>query len=157
VLFLLGLTTRAFAFAGDLEKPSLAFPEGFPESARTNIMAVLQRTDCKFIRGHFVNWFTSLGYGGDTVALNLFLAGLARCPGVVLSVRFQSDRASDDCAWLVSHSADKPREFTVHVNVKSTRIKVDELVIPQSKRPPLRDEPLPTPGSQQPHPQQTEN
>src|SRR5687767_10140719 len=109
ISYLLGavvLTTRAFGLASfDLKEPTLAFPQGFAESARTNIMAALQRSDCKFVGGSFINSFTSLKYGGDTLALNLFLEGLVKCPGVVLSVRFHSDRAPADCDWLVSHRA----------------------------------------------------
>ena len=82
-LFLLfGAATRVFGLAGELKEPGLAFPEGFSESARTNIMASLRRPDCTFLGGHFINSFTSLKYGGETLALNLFLEGLAKCPGV---------------------------------------------------------------------------
>ena len=35
-----GLTTRAFARAGDLTEPRVAFPVGFSEAARTNGPAV---------------------------------------------------------------------------------------------------------------------
>lgn len=47
LLLVFGLTIRAFAAAGNLTHPGLAFPEGFPESDRTNIMAALQRTNCE--------------------------------------------------------------------------------------------------------------
>lgn len=52
-------------------------------------------------------------------------------------MRFQTDRLSADCDWIVSHMANKPREFVVYVNLKSSQIKLDELVIPDSKGPPL--------------------
>ena len=137
-LFLVfGLAVRAFALAGELKEPGLAFPEGFSESARTNIMASLRRPDCKFLGGQFINLFTSLRYAGDTLALNLFLDGLVKCPGVALSVRFQKDPMPDDCDWLVSHVASKPGRIAVDVNLKSSRIKLDKLVIPESKGPPL--------------------
>jgi hypothetical protein len=138
-LFLVfALTTRALALASfDLKEPQLAFPAGFPESDRTNIMASLSRPDCKFVGGSFINSFTSLKYSGDTLALNLFLEGLVKRPGVVLAVRFHTDRTSDDCDWFVSHDAHKPREFSVHLNMKSSQIKLDDLVIPDSKGPPL--------------------
>jgi hypothetical protein len=120
LLCVFALTTCALALARfDLKEPQLAFPAGFPESDRTNIMASLSRPDCKFVGGSFVNSFTSLKYGGDTRALNLFLEGLVKIPGVVLSMRFHTERTPDDCDWHVSHMAGKPREFAVHVNLKS--------------------------------------
>ena len=140
LLFVFALTTHALAAARfDLKEPELAFPKGFPESARTNILAALRRSDCKFIGGSFINSFTSLKYGGNTLALNLFLKGLVKCRGVVLSVRFHTDRAPEDCDWTVAHMASNPAEITVHVNLKSSRINVDELVIPESKGPPLAE------------------
>ena len=138
LLFVFSLTTRALADADfDLKEPQLAFPHDFPESARANILASLRRPDCKFLGGSFINSFTSLKYGGDTLALNLFLEGLVKRPGVVLAVRFHTDRTSDNCDWFVSHMASNPCELTVHVNLKSLQIKVDGLVIPESKGPPL--------------------
>ena len=122
-----------------LNEPSLAIPEGFSESARTRIMASLRRADCKFIGGYALNMFTSLQYQGDTLALNHFLEGLAKCPGVALSVRFQRRGVPADCDWLVSHLAGKPGNFTVHVNLESSQIDLQDLVIPQSKGPPLSE------------------
>jgi hypothetical protein len=137
-LFLVsGLTTRAFARAGDLREPRVAFPVGFSESARTNILASLRRPGCKFLGGHYVNSSTTLRYAGDTQALNLFLEGLSECPGVTLGVRFAPDGAPGDCDWLVSHLAAMPGEFTVDVNTRSPRITVQSVTIPKSKGPPL--------------------
>lgn len=136
LLLVFGLASGAFALLGELKEPGVAFPEGFSEPARTHIMAALRQPDSKFLGGHFINSFTSLKYGGDTLALNLFLEGLAKCPGVSLSVRFQPDM---DCDWLVSHLADEPGRFTVHVNLKSSRIDLEKLVIPESKGPPLSE------------------
>ena len=132
----LGLTTRAFGLAGELAEPGLAFPEGFPESARTNIMAALRRSDCKFLSGGFINWITTLNYGGDTAALNRFLEGLAACPGIQLSVRFSSESTMAGCDWMIaSHSANAPYQLVVRVNLKSARIRLEELIIPESVGP----------------------
>ena len=139
LLLLFGAATRAFGLAGELKEPGLAFPEGFSEFARTNIMASLRRPDCTFLGGSFINSFTTLKYGGETLALNLFLEGLAKCPGVALSVLFQKDRIPDDCDWMVSHMAGEPGKLTVRVNLKSSRISLENLVIPESKGPPLSE------------------
>jgi hypothetical protein len=141
VLLVFGLATRAFALAGDLTEPSLAFPSDFPESARTNIMAALRQPDCRFLGGHFVNWITSLNYGGDTKALNLFLEGLAKCPGIRLSVRFSSESSMMGCDWMIaSHSSHEPYKIVVRVNLKSGQIKLEDLMIPDSGGPTLSEE-----------------
>lgn len=137
-LFLaLGLATHAFALAGELKDPGLAFPKDFPESARTNLTAALTRPDCTFLGGFFLNSFTSLKYRGETIPLNLFLEGLAKCPGVTLSIRFQTESVPADCDWMLAHNADEPGKFTVHINLKSTRINLEKLVIPEAKGPAL--------------------
>src|ERR1043166_1675164 len=87
VLFVFAFAACCLADAAfDLKEPQLAFPQGFPESLRPNILASLRRSDCKFVGGSFINSFTSLKYGGDTRALNLLLSGLVKCPGATLSV-----------------------------------------------------------------------
>ena len=140
-LFLVfGLAVRAFALAGELKEPGLAFPEGFSESARTNIMASLRRPDCKFLGGQFINSFTSLKYAGDTLALNLFLDGLAKCPGVTLSIRLDADRPDhEEGDWMVGHNAHQPSNLTMYVNLKSSKIKLGQLVIPDIKGPTLSE------------------
>jgi len=136
-LLALVLATRAFGLAGELNEPGLAFPQTFPESARTNITAALTRPDCTFLGGHFVNWYTTLKYNGETLALNLFLEGLVKCPGVTLAIRFQTDSIPIDCDWMVTHSADDPHRLTVHINQKSPRINLGKLFLPESKGPPI--------------------
>ena len=106
-LFLLTLTLATpsvFALAGQLNEPGVALPEHHPEAARKRIMAALNRADCKFLGGNFLNAFTTLRYAGDTKALNRFLDDLANCPGVTLSVSFVKSlpEAGD---WQVQHEA----------------------------------------------------
>src|SRR5437762_14197430 len=107
-LTLLLLTAKALAEYHTPTEPSLAFPNDFPEAARTNIVAALRRPDCKFLSGSALNSFTSFKYGGDTLALNLFLENLAKCRGVALGVRFSLESSMEDCDWLVTHMAGKP-------------------------------------------------
>jgi hypothetical protein len=137
LLLTLALATNAFALAGELREPGLAFPQTFPESARTNLTAALTRPDCTFLGGFFLNSFTNLRYQGETTALNLFLEGLVKCPGVTLSIRFQTDSTPADCDWMLAHTADQPHKLTVHINLKSSRINLEKLVLPESKGPAL--------------------
>ena len=134
LLFLLTFSNRAFAAYMELTEPTVAFPQGFPDSAKTNIFARLRRADCKFLGGSALNSSTSLRYSGDTIPLNLFMEGLATCPGLTLSVRFY-EGPDDSSDWHVTHIAHQPTQFVVRINLKSSRIKLDKLVIPDIKAP----------------------
>ena len=136
----LALVTRVLALAGDLSEPGIAFPASFPEPAKLRIMESLKHPDCKFLGGRFVNSFTSLDYSGETRGLNLFMEGLAKCPGVVLAVRFKQDGFAEGCDWMVAHMAGDPCQLTVHVNLKSPRLKLEDLVVPDAKGPPAAEE-----------------
>jgi hypothetical protein len=137
LLLLGGVTLPAFGLAGDLREPGLAFPGDFPDSARAAITAALRQPGAGFAGGRFINWTTTLRYGGDTQALNRFLDGLVKCPGVAVSVRFQARHLEADSEWTVSHSAEAPGDLTVHVNLQSGRVRLEDLAIPAAKGPPL--------------------
>jgi hypothetical protein len=127
----------AFALAGTLDSPSVAFSGDYPKDAQAQVMAALTRKDCKFLGGHFVNWFTTLRYGGDTKSLNLFLGDLVKCPGATVHVGFK--KLDDDCDWRVSHDAHS-NHFQVEVNLNSKQIKIEDLYIPEAKGPALKKE-----------------
>lgn len=144
LLLLGGVTLPAFGLAGDLREPGLAFPVDFPDSARAAITAALRQPGAGFAGGRFINWTTTLRYEGNTQALNRFLDGLVQCPGIAVSVRFQPRHGDTDCEWTVSHSAEEPGDVTVHVNLQSGRVRLEDLVIPAAKGPPLPLPPTPT-------------
>ncbi len=140
---IMGMVARVFGLAGTLDQPGVAFPTNIPEADRKEMMDSLKHPDCKYIGGNFINSFTSLRYGGDTKALNLFLSGLLKTPGTSVSVLFSKEVAVEGCDWMLSHSANQPRHFAVRVNLKSSHINLEELVIPEAKGPAseeLRDE-----------------
>jgi hypothetical protein len=132
---LFSLVSFAFALAGKLDSPGVAFMGGYPKDAQAKVMAVLTRADCKFLGGHFVNSFTSLRYQGETRALNLFLDDLVKCPGVTVQVGFK--KLDDECDWRVSHEA-YPNRFHVEVNLNSKRVKIEDVYIPEIKGPMLK-------------------
>lgn len=133
--------TNALGLAGDLKEPGVAFSQNYPDGARQQVMAALNRPDCKFLKGNFINWHTSLFYAGETKALNLLLADLAKCAGVTLTVLFTSDPvAAEPCDWVVSHDSMRIH-FAVRVNLKSDRIKLPDLTLPEVKGPPLPGQP----------------
>jgi hypothetical protein len=106
------------------------------------VSAALHRRDAKFLGGQFFGAFNqSMRYGGDTKALNGMLADLAACPGMILSIAF-STNFHQPADWTVSDSFGGTNfNFRVEVNVKSTRLRLDELVIPAVQGPPITAEP----------------
>ncbi len=104
---LLATAAQSFALTFELDRPGLAIPKDFPAATRTNLLAVLERPDCKFLGGTGFNSDTNLKYGGDTLALNRFLDALARCPGLTLSIRFYRYDESEKLDWVVDHSCDR--------------------------------------------------
>lgn len=77
-------------------------------------------------------------YKGDTKALNGMLTDLAKCPGVLLTIQFDN-KFSDPGDWSVSSQPGSTQFiFQVMVNLKSERIKLDELRVPEMNGPPLK-------------------
>lgn len=103
---------RVFARAGELGHPSLALPPGI--AGREALMKVLCDERFRFAGGFFVNASSKLRYNGDAASLNAFLARLAACEGVKLSVGFSTGEvelitgekaeAAQTAAWTLSHS-----------------------------------------------------
>lgn len=125
----------ALALAGTLRHPSISLAPTFPQEVRRQIMSALHHPDCKFIHGNYLNWFTTLHFGGDTKALNGFLAELVKCPGVSLQISFNQDlpMAGD---WTVQHGG-RNGAFTILINLKSKQISPAALEIPIVKGPPI--------------------
>ncbi len=137
---LIATATNAFALAGDLKEPGVALPQDYPKAAQVQVMAALKQPDCKFLKGSFINWHTTLLYAGETKALNQFLEALAKCPGITLHVSFTTDpvpRDDGQCDWFVSHDA-HANSFHVRVNLKSERVKLPDLYLPEVKGPALK-------------------
>ncbi len=130
----LGLAMPAWALAGKLDRPGVAFSAGYPAEAQKKVMAVLNRKDTKFVSGHFINSWTSLCYQGETRAASMFLEELAECPGATVSVSFKKLDAT--CDWRVGHDAHANR-FQVEFNLASPRMELEKLVIPPAKGPDL--------------------
>ena len=97
-------------------------------------MTALQRKDCKFLGGSFVNEHSYLRYAGDAGSLNLFIGDLVECPGVTVTVGFK--KLDDKCDWLVSHDADA-NSFQIQVNLNAKRIDLEKLILPATKGPRL--------------------
>jgi hypothetical protein len=139
-----GFVANALAGWRDLKEPGLGFPDSFPAAVQTQINAVLRRPDCKFLGGLSHNSGTVLRFEGETVPLNLFLESLAACPGITLSMRFNNpENANYD--WTVEQGdfdSNGPGGLCVRVNLKSPRIKIENLVVPDIKGPSLPEKNL---------------
>lgn len=131
-------TAIAAAWSGPLSTPAFSAPKDCPREVMNQVSAALNRRDAKFLGGQFFGAYNhSMRYGGDTKALNAMLTDLAACPGMILSVGF-STRFNEPADWTVSDSHGGTNfVFRVQVNLKSERLKLDELVIPAMTGPPL--------------------
>ncbi len=138
-LLVFGSAWGAWAMAGRLTSPNLAFPATFPESSRTNFLAALTAPEYKFLEGDFVNAVTRLRYGGETKGLNLFLRRLAQCPGVKILVSFAPPPLpGESYAWLVTHNAwGDADHLEVRINLRSPQIQLEELSLPEIHGAPL--------------------
>jgi hypothetical protein len=118
-----------------LSKPGVAFMQGYPVDAQAKVMTALTRPDLKFLDGHGLNSHTTLRYHADAPAVNRLLADLAACPGVSIQIRFV--RIDDDCDVRLSHLA-QTNNFQVEMNLKPSRIRVEDLELPTIKGPDLK-------------------
>ena len=145
---LFATATDALALAGELKEPGVALPQDYPKAAQEQVRAALNRPDCKFLKGSFINSHTSLLYAGDTKALNQFFDALAKCPGVTLHISFVATDTipGEPCDWHVSHDAHE-NSFHIRVNLKSERIKLPDLYLPSAKGPALPTQPTVPPQS----------
>ncbi len=138
--FLVGVigVASAAASSGPLSSPSFTAPKDCPPAVMQQVSAALNRCDAKFLGGQFFGRSSRfMRYGGDTKALNGMLADLAACPGMILSIAF-STNFHQPADWTVSDSFGGTNfNFRVQVNVKSTRLRLEELVIPAVQGPPL--------------------
>jgi hypothetical protein len=76
-----------------------------------------------------------LRYRCDTGGVTRLLADLANCPAVSIQVRFV--RIDDECDVRVNHLAQN-NNFQVEVNLKTGRIRVEDVELPSIKGPELK-------------------
>lgn len=126
--------SAALGAFGELEEPWVATAPGYSEENRAKVHAVLKRTDCTYLGGHWLNSHTALRYAGDTKALNLFMEALSQCPDVTLHVNFSrlvqtNDRTPD---WMVTQMAPS-NHLVIRINLASEAIDLERLYIPDIK------------------------
>jgi hypothetical protein len=126
-LFFLALTfpPEAHAAMGEIKTPKLIVKDQ-PETEAA-LEKVLQRPDAKYLKGHWLNRWSSLQYGGDTTALNMMVADLAQCPGLSVSLTFQ--KLNNEASWIVGQNANAAH-IQVTVNLSSPHIAVERISLP---------------------------
>ena len=132
LLVLTAISTLALARYQELDAPSLGTSKNFPDATYQKVKAVLERKDCKFLGGAALNAFTSLRYGGDTIALNKFVEALSLCPDVKVHVNFFRPQPGVECDWMVTHDA-HTNELVVRINLASEAVKMEDLYLPPVK------------------------
>ena len=129
-----GNLPRAHGATGELKTPSLIVKDQ-PETEKV-LQKILLRPDAKYLHGRWVNFWTSLQYGGDTTALNSFVAELSRCPGLTVSLSFQ--KLENDASWLVGQLCNDST-IQVTVNLRSPNIELERISLPNwTGRPPAK-------------------
>lgn len=126
-------TTLVFASYNTLDAPSLTMAKDYPDADYEKIKAVLERKNCKFLGGAQLNAHTSLKYGGDTTALNLFVEALSLCPNVTVHVNFyRPGPGGAEWDWMVTQDAPS-NELVVRINLESENVKLEALYLPPVK------------------------
>jgi hypothetical protein len=119
----------------ELKTPGVAFAQQYPADAQAKVMSALTRPELKFLGGFGLNSQTTLRYRCDIPGVNRLLADLANCPAVSIQVRFV--RIDDECDVRVNHLAQN-NNFQVEVNLKTGRIRVEDVELPSIKGPELK-------------------
>lgn len=120
-------TQKAFALSGKLESAgSLMLSVKVP---RDKVRSVLERSDCDYISGSFVNAKSTLHYNGGEAAVLAMAKELSQIEGMKVHFSFtQSDQASD---WHLIHDS-RQSTFQIILNLNSKRLDFEKLQIPVS-------------------------
>ncbi|WP_442511099.1 hypothetical protein SH528x_002764 [Novipirellula sp. SH528] len=115
----------------------IPFTLGYPKQAVIQVVAALKSDNCRFVDGQSNMRVSTLRFRGDTTAINVMLKRLADCPATTVAVSFKA--MDHPCDWQIDHSV-RSNTFGVIVNLKSARIRLEELIIPPAKGPELKSE-----------------
>ncbi|MFN7878294.1 MAG: hypothetical protein ACK5PB_23460 [Pirellula sp.] len=119
---------RAYAMRGQITKATgIAFSSDYPTSARLEIERALETPGTVFVKGHFINWISTLYFRGDTSSLNQMIKRLSQCLGTTLSIKF--DEVGQGYDWFIVHDA-QSNHFWITVDMRSQSIILKELSIP---------------------------
>ena len=126
---------RAEAMAGTLNAPSLAMTSETSLQLRTNLLAALSESDCKFLDGDFINASTTLRYGGSTESLMRLINRLRGIDGMRVWLGFVNEPSGP--SWIVHHNGwVEAGQIYIRVNVGAAGFKPEQLELPvESSKP----------------------
>ena len=113
----------------------IPFASDYPKHAVIQVVAALKTDNCRFIDGESNLRVSTLRFRGNTTAINEMLKRLADCPAATVAVSFKKN--DHKCDWQIVHLVSS-NTFRVIINLKSTRIGIEELTIPPAKGPELK-------------------
>ena len=94
----------------------------------------LETEGCRFLGGIWVNGRSTLGFSGDTKALNLMIHHLSECPATRVTIDFQEFKTTSD--WKIVHKSGI-QKFSVTVNLCSPLVEPNQVKIAEADRPEL--------------------
>jgi hypothetical protein len=117
----------AFGLSRSLPQPEIYFPKGYDTNRAEQIHSVLRSEKLKYLDGLVSywgpEWFTTLVYDGDALALSGFLAALNEVRGITVRLTFSRDLSKETGSalqagsWWVIYSHTAPDTVTVRVNL----------------------------------------
>jgi hypothetical protein len=113
----------------------IPFTSDYPKHAVIQVVAALKTDNCRFIDGQSNLRVSTLRFRGNTTAINEMLKRLADCPAATVTVSFK--KIDHKCDWQIVHLVSS-NTFGVVVNLKSARIRLEELMIPPARGPKLK-------------------
>ena len=139
VFVMAGLCSATAAVEPEVGKSNLRvfYPKEYPTASRDKIDAVFSSKRHTFVDandGLGVGGLRMLRFRGDTIALNLFIAGLAKCESITIDVLFRKPTDNGHFLsgydWVVHKPAGK-NNFVIRINVASKNFDFEKFVIPQ--------------------------
>jgi hypothetical protein len=143
-LLLAGLNS-AFCLSVNLPQPQIYFPQGYDTDRAEHVNSLLRSDRFKYLCGLTSYWepdfFTTLVYEGNDLALTKFLDELNKIEGISVRLTFSKDLSKETGSalqagsWWVIYSHTKPDTITVRINLADESLGGEkfELKLPKAK------------------------
>jgi len=137
---LLIIVPSAFTLSQQLPSPEIFFSKTYPKEKSERVLVVLRAPEFKYLTGLTSYWepdySTTLVYGGDTAALQSFLAALRKVEGLAVKVTSSRDLAKETGSalvggsWWVIYRHTSSDAVEVRVNRAAKELNVEKLDLP---------------------------
>jgi hypothetical protein len=142
-LAMLIVVSHSLALSEERHSPDIFFPKTYAKEKSERVLAVLRSPEFKYLTGLTSYWepdySTTLVYGGDTAALQAFLAALRKVEGFGVKVTSSRDLAKETGSalvagsWWVIYRHTTPDTVEVRVNRAAKELNVEKLDLPPAK------------------------